>query len=117
MRDIGCTGTLGPRHIYGSLSTLAQRWIARKAPRGWQSTTACSFWEWASGSAPTIVTPIDLFASFMHFAVNPSSAGCQRAWSILTLALLAMLLMLFLASGPTVAHAIIANPDGRGWDC
>jgi hypothetical protein len=115
----GGTGTLGPTaHIYGSLSTLGSTLDRSEGSLvdGQVNNGNVHFGNGQSGSAPTIVTPIDPFASFMHFAVNPFFSWVANVLGqSITLALLAMLLMLFLAQrADRVAHAIIAQPLTAG---
>ena len=76
----------------------------RGFPGGWAGQQRQrSFWKRAEWLRPVRrCTPINPFASFMHFAVNPFLSWVANVLGqSVTLALLAMLLMLFLAQRAT----------------
>jgi len=115
----GGTATLGTTaHIYGSLSTLGSTLDRSEGSLvdGQVNNGNIHFGNGQSGYVPPIVAPANPFASFMHFAVNPFFSWVANVFGqSVTLALLAMLLMLFLAQrADRVAHAIIAQPLTAG---
>jgi len=117
-RDVvifGGTATLGATaHIYGNLSTLGSTLDRSEGSLvdGQVNNGNIHFGNGENGTIPPIVTPSNPFASFMHFAVNPFLGWVANVLGqSVTLALLAMLLMLFMAQrADRVAHAIIVQP-------
>ena len=115
----GGTATLGTTaHIFGNLSTLGSTLDRSEGSLvdGQVNNGNVHFGNGQNGSIPPVVATPNPFASFMHFAVNPFLSGVANVvGQSLTLALLAMLLMLFLAQrADKVAHAIIAQPLTAG---
>jgi len=121
-RDVvifGGTATLGAAaHIYGSLSTLGSTLDRAEGSMvdGQVNNGNIHFGNGESGYVPPVATSYNPFATFMHFAVNPFLSGVANVFGqSITLGLLAMLLMLFLAQrADRVAHAIIAQPLTAG---
>jgi hypothetical protein len=115
----GGTASLGvTAHIYGSLSTLGSTLDRSEGSLvdGQVNNGNLHFGNGQNGYIPPAVGPVNPFASFMHFAVNPFFSWVANVFGqSVTLALLAMLLMLFLAQrADRVAHAIIAQPLTAG---
>jgi len=115
----GGTATLAATaHIYGNLSTLGSTLDRSDGALvdGQVNNGNIHFGSGQDVYIPPAGAPANPFASFMHFAVNPFLSGVANVISqSVTLALLAMLLMLFLAQrADRVAHAIIAQPLTAG---
>jgi hypothetical protein len=115
----GGTATLGATaHIKGSLSALGST-VDRgdgSLVDGQVNNGNVHFGDGQNGYIPPVVPPSNPFATFTHFAVNPVLNGVANVFGqSVMLALLAMLLMLFLAQrADRVAHAIIAQPLTAG---
>jgi hypothetical protein len=117
-RDVvifGGTANLGvTAHIFGSLSTLGSTLDRSEGSLvdGQVNNGNIHFGNGENGFIPPAVAPSNPFVNFMHFAVNPFLGWVANVLGqSVTLALLAMLLMLFLAQqADRVAHAIIAQP-------
>ncbi len=115
----GGTGTLGgSAHIYGSLSTLGSTLDRSEGSLvdGQVNNGNVHFGNGQSGTIPPAVVAFNPFANFMHYSINPFFSWVANVLGqSITLALLAMLLMLFLAQrADRVAHAIIAQPLTSG---
>jgi len=115
----GGTASLGATaHIYGSLSTLGSTLDRAEGALvdGQVNTGNVHFGNGHNGTVPPAATFYNPFATFMHFAINPFLSGVANVFGqSVSLALLAMLLMLFLAQrADRVAHAIIAQPLTAG---
>ena len=115
----GGTATLGTTaHIYGSLSTLGSTLDRADGAlvNGQVNNGDIHLGNGQNSYVPPIVTPADPFNAFMHFAVNPFFSWTANVFGqSVVMALLAMLLMLFLAQrADRVAHAIIAQPITTG---
>lgn len=115
----GGTATLGTTaHIYGSLSALGSTLDRTEGALvdGQVNNGNIHFGNGQNSYIPPAVAPVDPFASFMNFAINPFLSGVANViGQSVILALLAMLLMLFLAQrADRVAHAIIAQPLTAG---
>jgi hypothetical protein len=114
----GGTATLGTTaHILGNLSTLGSTLDRAEGSLvdGQVNNGNVHFGNGQSITVPP-ASSYNPFASFMHFAVNPFLSWVANVLGqSITLALLAMLLMLFLAQpADRVAHAIIAQPLTAG---
>ena len=116
----GGTATLGTSaHIHGNLSALGSTLDRAEGALvdGQVNNGDIHFGNGQSSYLPpAMTTPVNPFASFMNFAVNPFMNGVVNVFGqSVILALLAMLLMLFLAQrADRVAHAIIAQPLTAG---
>ncbi|MGD0749855.1 MAG: polymer-forming cytoskeletal protein [Anaerolineales bacterium] len=115
----GGTATLGATaHIYGSLSTLGSTLDRSEGSLvdGQVNNGNIHFGNGQNGYVPPATSSYNPFASLMHFAINPFLSWVANVLGqSVTLALLAMLLMLFLAQrADRVAHAIIAQPLTAG---
>ena len=121
-RDVvifGGTATLGATaHIYGNLSTLGSTLDRSEGSLvdGQVNNGNIHLGNGENGTITPAVAPSNPFASFMHFAITPFLGRVANVLGqSVTLALLAMLLMLFLAQrADRVAHAIIAQPLTAG---
>ena len=115
----GGTATLGTTaHIYGSLSTLGSTLDRSEGALvdGQVNNGNIHFGNGQYGSVPPAVAPSNPFATFTRFAINPFVSWVANVFGqSVMLALLAMLLMLFLAQrADRVAHAIITQPLTAG---
>ena len=115
----GGTATLGATaHIDGSLSTLGSTLDRADGSLvdGQVNTGNVHFGDGQNGYVPPVIPPSNPFATLTHFAINPLLTGVANVFGqSVMLALLAMLLMLFLAQrADRVAHAIIAQPLTAG---
>jgi hypothetical protein len=115
----GGTASMGTTaHILGNLSTLGSTLDRAEGSLvdGQVNNGNVHFGNGQSITIPPAASSYNPFASFMHFAVNPFLGWVANVLGqSITLALLAMLLMLFLAQrADRVAHAIIAQPLTAG---
>ena len=115
----GGTATLGASaHIYGSLSALGSTLDRSEGALidGQVNNGNVQFGNGQNGTIPPVVAPVNPFATFTRFAINPFLSGVANVFGqSVMLALLAMLLMLFLDQrADRVAHAIIAQPLTAG---
>ncbi len=115
----GGSASLGATaHIYGRLSTLGSTLDRSEGSLvdGQVNNGNIHFGNGQNGYIPPTASSYNPFATFMHFAVNPFlSLVVNVLGQSVTLALLAMLLMLFLAQrAERVAHAVIAQPLTAG---
>ena len=115
----GGTASLGTTaHIHGSLSALGSTLDRSEGALvdGQVNNGDVHFGNGWNGTIAPPATSYNPLATFMHFAVNPFFSGVANVFGqSVSLALLAMLLMLFLAQrADRVAHAIIAQPLTAG---
>jgi hypothetical protein len=118
----GGTATLGAKaHIFGNLSTLGSTLDRAEGSLvdGQVNNGNVHFGNGRSITVPPAASTYDPFASFLHFTMNTFNPFLSWVLNVfgqsITLALLAMLLMLFLAQrADRVAHAIIAQPLTAG---
>jgi hypothetical protein len=112
----GGTATLGTTaHIVGNLSTLGST-LDRSESALVDGQVNNGDIHFGNGSVPIVATPANPVATFVHFPFGTFFNGFVNTISqSVFLALLAMLLMLFLAPrADRVAHAVFAQPVTAG---